>query len=260
MRTMILWTLVALLVQAAPADEEFDKLVTEFNQARQAWYQELHSRKDDGSAGGTKSPMPPRPSQVFLPRFRAYAEKHAGTPEAIGALVYVINLAAPGGPQAKPGAGGGDVSWAIEQLTQHHAADAALREHLPDLQYSFYEIGKKPLIRFYERVIEVNKDKEIAATAMFNLAFTLMHAGPTRADAEQRADEKKRAARLFRQIRKEYPGTSAAERAAGYIFEMEHLQIGMKAPDLAGEDVEGHTIKLSQFRGQVVVLDFWGFW
>lgn len=32
------------------------------------------------------------------------------------------------------------------------------------------------------------------------------------------------------------------------------------APEITGEDVDGTEFKLSDYRGKVVVLDFWGFW
>jgi hypothetical protein len=48
--------------------------------------------------------------------------------------------------------------------------------------------------------------------------------------------------------------------AARELFEMRHLQPGKVAPDIAGEDIDGKPMKLSDFRGNVVLLDFWGFW
>jgi hypothetical protein len=48
--------------------------------------------------------------------------------------------------------------------------------------------------------------------------------------------------------------------AARELYEMRHLQPGMPAPDTAGEDIDGKPMKLSDFRGKVVLLDFWGFW
>jgi cytochrome oxidase Cu insertion factor (SCO1/SenC/PrrC family) len=36
--------------------------------------------------------------------------------------------------------------------------------------------------------------------------------------------------------------------------------IGQLAPDIDGEDLEGKRFRLSDYRGQVVVLTFWGDW
>ena len=38
------------------------------------------------------------------------------------------------------------------------------------------------------------------------------------------------------------------------------LAIGKVAPDIEGDDLDGKKFKLSDYRGKVVVLDFWGNW
>jgi cytochrome oxidase Cu insertion factor (SCO1/SenC/PrrC family) len=38
------------------------------------------------------------------------------------------------------------------------------------------------------------------------------------------------------------------------------LRIGKVAPDIEGEDIDGKPFKLSDYRGKVVLLDFWGHW
>ena len=53
---------------------------------------------------------------------------------------------------------------------------------------------------------------------------------------------------------------SLADRAASTIFELENLQIGNVAPDIKGEDIDGVEFALSEYRGKVVVIDFWGDW
>jgi len=40
----------------------------------------------------------------------------------------------------------------------------------------------------------------------------------------------------------------------------EKLSIGCTAPDIVGTDHEGKEFKLSDYRGKVVLLDFWGIW
>ena len=46
----------------------------------------------------------------------------------------------------------------------------------------------------------------------------------------------------------------------GPIFELEHLQVGSIAPDIVGKDFDGIEFRLSDYRGKVVMLDFWGQW
>jgi cytochrome oxidase Cu insertion factor (SCO1/SenC/PrrC family) len=36
--------------------------------------------------------------------------------------------------------------------------------------------------------------------------------------------------------------------------------LGRPAPEIVGEDVDGIPFRLSDYRGKVVVLDFWGHW
>ena len=38
------------------------------------------------------------------------------------------------------------------------------------------------------------------------------------------------------------------------------LAVGKPAPEITGVDLNGKPMKLSDFRGKVVVLDFWGDW
>lgn len=38
------------------------------------------------------------------------------------------------------------------------------------------------------------------------------------------------------------------------------LKIGAEAPDIEGPDIDGEVFKLSDYRGKVVMLDFWGDW
>mgnify|MGYP001313105101 CR=1 FL=1 len=58
----------------------------------------------------------------------------------------------------------------------------------------------------------------------------------------------------------EMRGKPLRERAEGALYEAEHLQIGQVAGEIEGEDQEGVKFKLSDYRGKVVVLDFWGDW
>jgi hypothetical protein len=61
-----------------------------------------------------------------------------------------------------------------------------------------------------------------------------------------------------RLIRKNAP--TLGELAKKELFELRHLRVGKLAPDIEGEDLDGVKFKLRDYRGKVVVLDFWGDW
>ena len=44
------------------------------------------------------------------------------------------------------------------------------------------------------------------------------------------------------------------------LFRIRHLSVGKVAPDIQGEDIAGEPLKLSDYRGKVVMLTFWGHW
>ena len=58
------------------------------------------------------------------------------------------------------------------------------------------------------------------------------------------------------------PALFAASAAAQEVkvHPPESLAVGKVAPDIEGEDIGGTKFKLSEYRGKVVVLDFWGHW
>src|SRR2546430_15416373 len=78
-------------------------------------------------------------------------------------------------------------------------------------------------------------------------------------------DKNAEAEKLFEQVIEKfgdiqnYRGT-LADAARGQLFEMRNLAIGKVAPEIEGEDVDGKSFKLSDYRGKVVVIDFWGDW
>ena len=49
-------------------------------------------------------------------------------------------------------------------------------------------------------------------------------------------------------------------KAKNELFALQNLAIGKHAPEIVGEDLDGVEFKLSDYRGQIVFLDFWGDW
>ena len=53
---------------------------------------------------------------------------------------------------------------------------------------------------------------------------------------------------------------SSAKIAKHELFELQFLAIGKQVPDIVGKDLDGIEFRLSDYRGKVVMLDFWGHW
>jgi peroxiredoxin len=76
----------------------------------------------------------------------------------------------------------------------------------------------------------------------------------------------KQAARYFELTAKRYGDVvyfdkwTLGEISRNALFEVRHLRIGKTAPEIEGEDLDGKKLKLSDYRGKVVLLNFywWG--
>jgi thiol-disulfide isomerase/thioredoxin len=53
---------------------------------------------------------------------------------------------------------------------------------------------------------------------------------------------------------------SLGVRARREVYELKHLTVGAVAPEIAGSDIDGQQMRLSDHRGKVVLLVFWASW
>jgi hypothetical protein len=74
------------------------------------------------------------------------------------------------------------------------------------------------------------------------------------------ADAPARRKALLERLVKEHGDTPEGLRAKAALNGEVNLAIGNVAPDFTTKDADGVEFKLSDYRGKVVVLDFWGFW
>ncbi|WP_235941004.1 TlpA disulfide reductase family protein [Cyclobacterium roseum] len=62
------------------------------------------------------------------------------------------------------------------------------------------------------------------------------------------------------EFREKFPNNQDVQSFASHIEEIKPLSIGQQAPDFSSLTPEGKEVKLSDFRGQYVLLDFWAAW
>lgn len=151
--------------------------------------------------------------------------------------------------------GGKDVAKeAAEKLLADHAKSKSLLSVVEGGSMLLRSLGQEGGEAFLAKVAAENPNEEIKAYALFWPAYMASRAKDISAEAKEAAAAK------IAEARKLAEGTMLADRIDAPKFIEERLQIGMEAPDIVGEDVDGVPFKLSDYRGKVVVIDFWGFW
>ncbi len=83
-------------------------------------------------------------------------------------------------------------------------------------------------------------------------------------------EDSKKAADLMEQIQKDFPNTAPAKRAVEVMAnikknsELKKIEAGLlpgtKFPDFTEKDIEGKPLSLANYKGKVVLVDFWATW
>ena len=216
-----------------------------------------------------------RQDRQFVRPFLEVAEKYAGTKPALDSLTWVL----------KRFESGSNADRAITMLVESHAAHREIEE-------LYLHIGNNPSLKvavFYRRVIAVNKNPTAVGRAHFRLGNYLVRQAEIAREVRANPDSldkfklfygsalteylqkvdlssiRKDALKQFTIAVEKYPKVRTykgelSELAGREKFKMEHLTVGGVAPEIVGEDIAGKPMKLSDYRGKVVLLDFWGDW
>ncbi len=139
---------------------------------------------------------------------------------------------------------------ASEFLMEGFRADARVAGLVPMLGRTGEDL--QPL----EVLAEESPHREVRGLALYEQVSRLK-------DAE--APDEARIVALLERIRDQYGDIQRGRRtlgqsAGGDLREIQHLSVGKVAPDIVGEDIDGVAFKLSDYRGKLVLLDFWGDW
>ena len=191
--------------------------------------------------------------------FMKVAEDFPGTDEAAEALIFLAQRSA-------------DKSDFIEELLNQYIESPKLAS-LP--QMLVYGQPSKQSIDHMKCLVEKSPHREVQGNALLALADYQIRLQRYKERGTQYLDEDTKAflesfeydekdvIELYGRVAKEFADLgegrrSLKTRAESAIFELQYLSIGKVAPDIEGEDLDGVAFKLSDYRGKVVMIDFWG--
>jgi hypothetical protein len=125
------------------------------------------------------------------------------------------------------------------------------------------EIDSPKVVDILKPVFEKSKDKRVRATAALglgkNFANQCDELGDNLAEADKLAAE---AEKYLTIVVNQYGDDNPALKveADKGLKSLRKYRAGKIAPDIVANDLDGQEFKLSEYRGKVVLLDFWGHW
>jgi len=187
--------------------------------------------------------------RAFLPRFEEFATKHRGTEPEARATLWLIQQAWWLRTEGKMESTAMPLA---EDLLERHPKSPQLNL-LAEYYYVFTKDQRRAL---YERLLEISPHREVKAAAHFGLAPL----SPMRTPEGQPNPH-------YAKLLGEYKDVKWRESTYGRIADARvnplspaDLAEGKPAPEIEGVDHNGKPMKLSDYRGRVVLLDFWGDW
>lgn len=183
------------------------------------------------------------PVIALAPRYFSFEERERGSSLAARALLTVL---------ASDVGDGALEQRALERLNAHYRDQANLGAQLLILEWSGTNAR---VVAFLSQVSQFSRSPENRAYSLFVLGLQALH-----------AKDVERATAAFRRAQVECPGLPAGhglsiEEAGRVKLQLyDGLNVGTPAPDILGLDLRGENMRLSDFRGKVVLLYFWGDW
>ncbi len=256
---------------ANAADKLADELKTRMDEFR-ASYSAL---KTDEEKQAARQSMPD--PEEYLERFTMLAEEEPGSPTSVSALVWLA------------------VNARDKEDVQAAALDTLFEEHLDspklkDVALSFR--SARPSAQVQERLqmlIDQSPHDGVRAAATYVQAAYLQQVqqlremkdpemidriaevyGQELVDYIQQLEiPEGRIEELYQSVADNYSDEliksgdserNLGELASAALNEIRNLRVGCIAPEITADDLDGVEFSLSDYRGKVVMLDFWGHW
>jgi len=258
--------------QVKKLTEDFQKAQLDFQNA----YREAKTPEERQKLIDEKMPKPSKTAAELLELAEKNPKDAGVVPEA---LIWVVTHGSGGGPDSAK-----STDRALELLA-NHVDNPKVGDVCLSLIYNPTPGGEK-LMR---TIVEKGGNDEAKAKATFSLGQALKNTAgsietikdqPEMLKAYEQAYGKetvarmlerdpnalmKEAEKLFETAGEKFGAVKIynrplSEMVEGELFEIRNLAIGKTAPDIDGDDLDGNKFKLSEYRGKVVVIDFWGNW
>jgi thiol-disulfide isomerase/thioredoxin len=168
----------------------------------------------------------------------------------------------------------GDMRWTLDEVLKGLALRSTKDARMGQLCFHLrYRGGEDWAEEIVKAVAESNPSREVRGQAVFCQGFQCYEAAfpyGRSIPEEVRDPLVERARGFFTEVAAKYADVKTPDGKSTVGLKATHelkrldnlpnLKVGGIAPEIAGEDLEGKPLKLSDHRGKVVMLVFWGSW
>ena len=244
--------------------EALQFLKNEFKSAQR----DFRDRLSKGDAAFAQLAGHTSPATVYLPKIIEIADANRGQPAEVKALVWGCNILINSSEDQK-------FRYKLRteignRLMKDYIQSPEILECMEHLIYSQPDPHAAA-----EKILAANKNKNVQGNALLLIGQNAVREISIRSNGHRFAkwcknwsDKKlyEHAYKTYSRIKDEFPDVpywrneNLGTIAEMQLFEFDHLGIGDEVEDIIGKDVDGLPLKLSDYRGKVVVLDFWGSW
>jgi peroxiredoxin len=136
------------------------------------------------------------------------------------------------------------------RIVDHYPSHPMLADPVGSVA-SAYEYSGTPdeWIKLLDKLSRTTRDSDIRIGSVYILGQVQMKSAKL---TEAKA--------TFERMLADFPDSPYVTRVKGYLFEIDHLQVGMKAPNFTTKTVDGEEISLESVRGKIVLVNFWATW
>ncbi len=239
-------------------EQELAALQQLFDQARYVYQYQMEGARTQAERQRALAVKPDL--QAYSEKCLQWAQKRRDSSTSMEALVRVLETCRTDevGPEAT-----GICKKAAQLLEQDHLQ----KPEFGGVCLRFSRTAVPEGDNLLKEAMKRHPQRDVRGLAGLTVAINLARAGNLARETDPGRGEEmmRQAEQELERLVKEYATVqvgrfSMAEYARYQLDEIRYLSVGSLARDIVGEDLKGQPLRLSDFRGKVVVLDFWGDW
>ncbi|MEM1452409.1 MAG: hypothetical protein AAF957_22680 [Planctomycetota bacterium] len=222
----------------APAADDYEALVAEFDAA----VIEFKAKLKAADKATRRELRKNNPAKTYWPRFVAMSSAGEGR----ATLWMALNVTQNKDIRSKER--GAALTPLYETLVSKHIAEPWFIDVVKGINAQKKYLGNEAAVAMFEAIVESSKADKVNAAALFFAAYTIG------------SDDPDKGRSYLERISKDYPKTTYGTAVTAMTTKPAQSEVGQIAPNFYAEAFDGFEFSLEDYRGKVVVLDFYGFW